>query len=377
MSETVLIIGSTGYVGSHVTKAFLLAGYTVRATSRDVKGTEAWLPNIVNNASITIHALDIDAQNGGFACKNALEKLLEGVSVVCFCAGTEKQDESTIKFMSNTVEELVSTTQKVLCVAGASKKPCVIIASSTGSTNKPDADPAEPKSEITAWSDKEKQIANGRFSPAAKTIMETAALNLCGIGTDNSIIDQAVYDASPRLCIVNFSLILGSQLRPGEISAPGLKWFKSICQGQKMNEQIPNDSMSCIHTEDVGKLFVACAKNDKAQHRYFGVNKSFTWERILTEVSHVMKAYELPPKNYEEEAPVTSFDKSRQQELLTGAGVGADLIDLPKMVLDAIQYFEKTDGGFRFGRADGDVGEESGVKWNKDDQQAASKVTRG
>jgi nucleoside-diphosphate-sugar epimerase len=250
---TVLVIGSTGYVGAHVTKAFLANGYSVRATTRDVKATEEWLPSVVkNNAGLSIHELAMDGENGGFLNKDDLEKLLDGASVICFCAGTEKMDETTIKFMNNTVEELIATTRSLDCVArlcgeNIAKKPCIIIASSTGSTNKPDADPKEPKSELTAWSDKDKQIANGRLSPAAKTIMETNALKSCGIGTDNSIINQGIYNASPRICIVNFSLILGPQLRPGDISAPGLKWFKSICQGQKMSEQIPNDSMSCLH----------------------------------------------------------------------------------------------------------------------------------
>ena len=86
-----------------------------------------------------------------------------------------------------------------------------------------------------------------------------------------------------------------------------------------------------------------------------------------------MKEYKLPPKKYEEQAFITAFDKSRQKDLLKGAGMSADLIALPKMVQDTIKYYQATDKEFCFGRKEGEVGEESGVKWKSPQKNEADK----
>ena len=48
-----------------------------------------------------------------------------------------------------------------------------------------------------------------------------------------------------------------------------------------MKEQVPNDSMSIIHVDDLALLHVACMERESASGRYFGVNRSWAWEDIL------------------------------------------------------------------------------------------------
>ena len=73
-----------------------------------------------------------------------------------------------------------------------------MITSSTGSTNAPNASPDVLKNEIDSWSDPEIQKGKGKFSPAAKTLMEMAAFDFVGRNKKNEIIDEEKASNSPR-----------------------------------------------------------------------------------------------------------------------------------------------------------------------------------
>ena len=75
----------------------------------------------------------------------------------------------------------------------------VVVTSSTGSTNPPNASPDLLKNEIDSWSDPELQKEKGKFSPAAKTLMEMGALDFVGRNKKNEIVDQDKALNSPRL----------------------------------------------------------------------------------------------------------------------------------------------------------------------------------
>ena len=121
---------------------------------------------------------------------------------------------------------------------------------------------------------------------------------------------------------MNPSLILAPQLKPGEISGNGLPWFAKIATGKAMTEQIPNDSMSIIHCEDLASLNVLCAfpikddnNPDPPSGRYFGVNQSWPWEEILYAIKSRRPNYNMPPKKFDVQNPVTKFDNSRRDQL--------------------------------------------------------------
>ena len=114
----------------------------------------------------------------------------------------------------------------------------------------------------------------------------------------------------------------------------GLPWFVKIVKGEAMAEQIPNDSMSIIHVEDLAKLHVACMEDDSASGRYFGVNQSWPWEEILAAIKKTCPDYVMPPKKYEEQKPVTRFDNTRRDSL------GVSLRSLEEILADTIGFLK-------------------------------------
>ena len=54
------------------------------------------------------------------------------------------------------------------------------------------------KDEINSWSNPDVQKEIGKFSPAAKTLMELAALDFVGRNKRNEIIDKEKASNSPR-----------------------------------------------------------------------------------------------------------------------------------------------------------------------------------
>ena len=318
------VVGATGYVGAHVTRELLRKGYAVRATCRNPDKAQ-WLKDLVPGGDIELHAVTMTPE--GFPVdSNPLDKIVAGCKGVFMCAGYEKQEPATIDFM-------VNAGQAVLNAAAKYGEPiCVVLCSSGGSTNPPGAAPDALKNELHTWSDPDAQKANKRFSPAAKTLMEIAALKFVGRNQQNQVVDQEKGKTNVRLCIMNPNGILGPQLQPGEISGNGLPGMARIIKGERMSEKIPNDSMSFIHVEDLALLHIACMENSTASGRYFGVNRSWHWEDIFATIQQQYPAFKMPPKTYESQNPVTRFNNERRDSL------GVSLKPLEVIFGDTIKF---------------------------------------
>ena len=76
------------------------------------------------------------------------------------------------------------------------------------------------------------QVSNSRYSPAAKTLMEIAALHEVGRNKQNQVVDEEKAKDAPRLCIMNPNLILGPQLQPGGVAGKSLPWIAKILKGE-------------------------------------------------------------------------------------------------------------------------------------------------
>jgi len=332
-----LVVGCSGFVGSHVTKALLQRDFSVRGACRNPGQTRAkfgdsWVCTENQTLELAEFAFPED---GSPAPEEALEKLIENVVGVFMCVGHEKQEPATIDFM-------VNAGLAVLKAAKKGKVP-VVLTSSTGSTNLPEAPAGALKNETEFWSDPDKQKAAGKFSPAAKTLMEMRALEFVGRTRQNQVVDKDTASSSPRLCIINPSLILGGRLDNGELKGNGLPWFARILKGEAMTKEIPNDSMSIISVSDLAMLHVACLEDQSASGRYFGVVKSWSWEDILTSVKKHIPTYHLPPKHFTESNPVTQFDNSRRDSVLKGAfGDSFKLKNLDQILEETISYLEKS-----------------------------------
>jgi len=311
----VVVFGCSGFVGSHITKALLQKGYSVRGTCRNPTETkdrfgDHWICRTNQFLELKEFAFPID---GSEISEDSIDEVVKDCDGIFMCVGHEKQDPTTIDFMVNNALSVLKASKR------SEKKPVVILTSSTGSTNLPGSTPGSLKNETDFWSDPDIQKAAGKFSPAAKTLMEIKSLEFVGRNKQNEIIMKEISDSSPRLCILNPSLVLGPLLHQGELKGNGLPWFVKIINGKAMNTEIPNDSMSIISVSDLALLHVACLENSKACGRYFGVVQSWTWEEILTMLKTVFPEYKVPPKNFAENAVVTMFDNSRRDTLLAGA----------------------------------------------------------
>ena len=303
------VVGSTGFVGSHIVKKLLSLGYRVNCASRNPEKA-AWLKGLSScndGSDVRIHSLNLTPQ--GPEDPNQLDALVKGCSSIFFAAGFEKQEPATVDFMVNNA---------LACISAAKENGVgvVVLTSSGGSTNPPGHRNETPKNEAEHWSDPKAQIAKGKYSPAAKTLMELRSLNAVGRDRTNAIVDAELATSSPRLCIMNPNLILGPQLQSGAISGNSLPWVLRIIKGETMNGAIPNDSMSIIDVRDLASLHVAAAENLNASGRYFGVDQSYPWSDILASIKRAHPAYTMPPM-YEGDtaATPTQFDHTRKKSL--------------------------------------------------------------
>ncbi|GBG34998.1 Dihydroflavonol 4-reductase [Hondaea fermentalgiana] len=325
------VFGCSGFVGGHVVAKLLERGHPVRGVSRHASKA-TWLKDLpwagTGEASgDKVEFVDLDLGQPKEDLANALDSALQGCGSVFMCAGVEHQKKEVIDFM-------VTAGQEIIRAARRQGVEAVVLNSSGGSTNPPGHKDEDPKNEIDHWSDPEQQIANEKYSPAAKTKMELTAFQEVGRNKRDEVVDETRAKESPRLCIVNPNLILGPQLDPGPVNGNSLPMFAKIYRGESMNEKVPNDSMSIIDVRDLASIFVACAENTSATGRYFGVNRSFTWSDILDAIKHADSSYEKPPMFEEDPKTPTQFDFTRRDSL------GVKLRNLDETMADVIEYLK-------------------------------------
>jgi dihydroflavonol-4-reductase len=288
------VIGCSGFVGSHVAAELLAQGFNVHGTLRDPGGRDTgWLTKGVgggasHGAALTLH--DADAEN-----EAALRKALAGCSGVIVCVGTEKQEQATIDFM-------VGMAERITDIAADLEMEAAVFTSSTGSTNPPGDEPAL-KVEAEHWSDPDVQIAAGKFSPAAKTLMDRAVLR-----------KMEESGAKLRTATINPSLIAGPCFQPEPVNS--LKMFAAILNGKRFEGGALNSSMSIIDARDLARLHVAALTRPDAHGRYFGVKESWHWQDILAALARVVPEYTMPAADPDvERVRPTQFDLSRQNSL--------------------------------------------------------------
>ena len=180
-----LVVGCSGFVGSHVTKALLQRGLSVRGTCRDPGQTRARFEDSwTKNQSLELTEFSLP-EDGSPVPEEILDKLVEGVVGVFLCAGHDKQEPATIDFMIDAALSVLKAVRKI-----NSRIP-VVMTSTNGKSNLPGAAAGALKNEIEFWSDPAKQNSASQFSPAGETLMEIKALEFFGRNSQN----QAVFDS--------------------------------------------------------------------------------------------------------------------------------------------------------------------------------------
>lgn len=313
-TDTICVVGVSGFVGSHVAAELLSRGYSVHGTLRtpNAAGNE-WLernlaPLAEKDARLTLLSAELgDALS--------LREAMRGCTGVVMCAGIEEQEPETMELMVGAAENTLNAALEL----GIRR---AVFTSSTGSTNPPGGEPAV-KNELEHWSDPDAQITAGKFSPAAKTLMDKAALA-----------KMDAFEDKLRVCVMNPSMITGPAFQTRAVAS--LNAFQRIIRGDRMRERIPNGSMSMIDVRDLAKLHVNALELESASGRYFGVKRSWHWREILDALHRAYPAYS-PPAFPEDEVPVTptQFDLSRQDSL------GVELRDLDEMLTSVVSELQR------------------------------------
>mgnify|MGYP002821001003 CR=1 FL=1 len=302
-SPPICVIGVSGFVGSHVAAELLDQGHAVHGTLREPEGPKgAWLrERLGSRGELTLTAAEVGD-------RDRLAAAMAGTEGVVMCAGVEAQEPRTVQVMLSAAENTLRAAHQ----HGITR---AVFTSSTGSTNPPDGEPAI-KREDEHVSDAGQQIAVGKYSPAAKTLMEHRALHL---GAELGI----------RVSTLNPSLIVGCGI--SEQPSPAERWFGAILRGERMADRAPNGSMSMIHVQDLARLHVAALQREEARGRYFGVVQSWHWQDILEALDRAVPAYRAPAWPEEETRTFpTRFDTRRRDSL------GVPLRGLDAMLQDLV-----------------------------------------
>jgi len=325
--KTVTVVGASGVVGSHLVKAALARGYRVNGTLRDHTAPDK-APYLMNlpGAAARLRLFSAD-----MAEKKTFDAPLQGSEGVFIASliptyygpsgikATDMDDEQGYR------EIIMPTVDGCLNILRAADRQGIrtaVVCSSTSSTNP--IPPVPVKNEIDHWSDEKQQCAAKKYTSAAKTVMEKAAIKFAD-------------EHGIRLSIFMPTGLYGPLILPSHIPANNHAWLKRLIDGgEGKHKKVPNDSASMIHLEDLAALFLAAYEDQEASGRYYGVYDSWHWQDIYAAIQEILPDMTMPePIDGEPVAP-TGFDLTRRDSL------GVSVRDIPAILRETIDWL-KTD----------------------------------
>ncbi|MEM7020719.1 MAG: NAD-dependent epimerase/dehydratase family protein [Pseudomonadota bacterium] len=321
-NKTICVAGASGLVGANLVKYALENGYHVNGTFRNIEDPEkAPYLKALPGADSRLKLFSANMANPG-----DFDEALQGVDAVFIACliptyfgpnGKPAREMDDEQGHTEIVMPTVDGCLNILRSAAAAKVKNVLICSSTSSTNP--IPPVAKKNEVDHWSDQKQQYAAKKYTSAAKTVMEPAAMKFAE-------------EHGMRLSIFLPTLMLGPAVLP-EHSRVGFQGAlkKMITDGATRHEKIPNDSNSMIHVQDLAKLFFAAYENPAAQGRYFGVYESWHWQDIYSELAKLIPDLQIPASLTEAPAEPTGFDFTRRDSL------GVTLRDIPTILRETVE----------------------------------------
>ncbi len=324
MKKTLCVIGATGLVGSHIVKAALGKGYRVNGTMRNLNDLESasYLKKLNNSKNLSLFSADMKNPKD-------LDDPLSGTDAVFIASliptyfGSNGKPAREMTISEGKTEIIKPTVDGCLNILDAARRNNVqtaVVCSSTSSTN---PIPSQPfKNEVEHWSDELEQYSSGKFTSAAKTVMEKEAIKYASA---NDI----------RLSILLPTGLFGEALLPKHLEHNPFKWLKSLIEGGgPRHDAVPNNSTSMIHLVDLANLFLAAYENPNASGRYFGVHGSFHWKEIYEECAKLIPNMVQPTPLTEQPLPATTFDFSRRDSL------GVSIRDFPTLLKETVDWIK-------------------------------------
>lgn len=327
MDKTLCVVGASGLVGSHIVNAALERGYAVRGTLRD-KTAPTKAPYLMAlpgaQERLTLHSADM-------ADESAFDAALAGSDCVFIASliptytgpsGKPAREMDDAQGYEEIIMPTVNGCLNILRAAARQHVPNVVICSSTSSTN---PEPPVPiKNEIDHWSDERQQCEAKKYTSAAKTVMEKAAINFAD---ENAM----------RLSILLPTGLYGPLILPEHMAHGPYHWLKTLIDGgEPRHATMPNGSTSMIHLRDLAALFLAAYEKPDASGRYYGVYDSWHWQDIYAELQKLLPDMKMPAPLSEAPVAPTGFDFTRRDSL------GVPLRDIPTMLRETVAWL-KTD----------------------------------
>ncbi len=320
-AKTICIAGVSGLVGANLTKKALDLGYRVNGTLRDSSDTAKTEPLMALPGAVERLSLF----SADMAYPGAFDEPLAGADAVFIACliptyagptGKPAREMDDAEGERDIVMPTVDACLNILRSAAAAGITNALICSSTSSTN-PKV-PVAKKNEVDHWSDRYYQYEQKKYTSAAKTVMEAAAMEFAAAH-------------KMRLCIFLPTLMLGPAVLPEHARKGFQGMLYKMMQGEpSRHSRVPNDSSSMIHVEDLAALFFAAYENPEAEGRYFGVYDSWPYQDIYAELARLLPDAPMPEPLEEVPVPPTGFDFTRRDSL------GVPLRDVPTILKQTI-----------------------------------------
>ena len=324
MSKTICVAGASGLVGSSIVREALSRGYQVNGTMRNVTTQERtkYLQRLKRSENLKLFNADMQiAKTFNDALSGA-----DAVFITCLIptyrgpTGVLAREMDYEQGYREIVKPTVDGCLEILRSAHDEGIKKVIICSSTSSTNPIPS--VSNKNEVDHWSNEHEQFKAQKFTSAAKTVMEKAALEFAN-------------QHNIRLSLILPTGLYGEAILPEHLNHNPFAWLKRVIEGDAPRHDItPNDSASMIHLDDLANLFLAAYEDSTARGRYFGVLDSFHWLDIYAECQKILPNMRMPKPSQGKPNLPTSFDFSRRDSL------GVHIRDFPTLLRQTIEWLQ-------------------------------------
>ena len=324
--KKVSVAGASGMVGANITKTALARGYGVHGTLRDKNDSDKAKP-LMALPGASEHLALFSAE---MAEPGSFDSVVDGTDCVFIASliptyagpdGTPAREMDDERGYQEIVRPTLDGCLNILKSARKAGLKQAVICSSTSSTNPVPA--VRNKNEVDHWSDEREQYRSKKYTSAAKTVMEKAAMKFC---EEHNI----------RLSIVLPTLMLGPAVLPAHARSGFMGLLSRMVAGKPgRHERVPNDSSSMIHLDDLSSIFLACYENPDASGRYFGVCDSWHWQEIYKVLADLIPDAPMPEPFKGELAEPTSFDFTRRDSL------GVPVRAIPDILADSIAWIRE------------------------------------
>jgi nucleoside-diphosphate-sugar epimerase len=322
-TRTVCVAGASGVVGSHIVQAALARGYGVHGTLRDASAQNK-VPYLMalDGAAERLRLFDAE-----MSLDKSYDPALTGCEAVFIASliptyfgpdGIPAREMDDEQGYAEIIMPTVDGCLNILRSAARAGIKTAVICSSTSSTNP--VPEVAIKNEVEHWSDEAEQCRAKKYTSAAKTVMEKAAIRFA---RENDI----------RLSILLPTGLYGPVILPEQMTSNPHVWLKRLINGEAgLHQKVPNGSSSMIHLHDLAALFLAAFENPEAEGRYFGVYDSWHWQDLYAELQRILPDMIMPDPLSEPAVAATRFDFSRRDSL------GVAVRDIPTLMRDTIDW---------------------------------------